>query len=44
LAENCKFFYPSYGYLAPPLPMFPLDVNCEETRDMGYRKVKIARL
>ena len=38
LAENCAFFLP-LSYLAPSLPMFPLEfrdeVNGEETRVMG---------
>ena len=38
LAENCVFFLP-LSYLAPSLPMFPLEfrgeVNHEETRVMG---------
>jgi len=38
MAENCVFFLP-LSYLAPSLPMFPLEfqgeVNREETRVMG---------
>jgi len=37
-AENCVFFIP-LSYLAPPLPVFPLefpgDVKRQETRVMG---------
>jgi len=45
LAENCVFSLP-LCYLAPSLPMFPLEfwgeVNREETRVMGYLVVKVA--
>jgi len=43
LAENCVFFLP-LSYLAPSLPMLPLEfrgeVNREETRVMGLPGVE----